>query len=530
MKKAVYLTLIFILTICLSACGGKTQTVNGQTDLNIELIATGWNNMAIPSDYNLNPYKKYIDEKYDCNFTLTVTPDLKTELSKRYSTNKGKKPDVVVFYDEQFNIMKQLYNQGWFVEDYTPYLEQIPNIKGCVSEGTNAYYKLTENGNLIALTIPADAHTWAFRIRKDWVEKYSPTGKNPVTVDELLEMGRNIKKDPQMEGKYLFTAAGDNLGVGYLGNFIYMFSNHAGWYVEDNKATNDILSGAHKKWLDFIRTIYQEGLLDPDFYTQSWAQKRGKLATEKVGLDWYCAEIDEEICWSNKDNLDFSGKWTTLYMPTDTVGVERPAGQFESLDRLFVISKDAAKDETKMNKILKFLNDIVYPSDTYYKLRWGIDIDGYEIGTGKNVQPVLDEKGEETGFYAYFDRLKSGAAKHTNGGLWDYGCFLSNRSDKYIEYLTASTYEKTAYEFIKLYNDAINYNDTKCSKNYSEVLNLNVRITNNLSDLTSEYEIAYIRGSEPYPYEQFVENWKSMGGNTLLESVEQQFRRANYIQ
>lgn len=528
--------LLAILPIMqLASCGGGGKTDGpgggGGDSKSVELLATGWNNMAIPEDYDKNPYKKYIDETYDMDFTLSVTSDLTQELSKRYASAKSKKPDVVVFYKEDFYTMKQLYNQGFFVEDYTPYLDQVPAWKAAMAEGTNASIKFKENGKLISLVQPADAHTWCFRIREDWVEQFSPTGKNPETIDELLAMAENVQNGLG-EGHYLFTSAGENKGFGHLNQFIYMFGDHGSWYVDESgKVNHPILDGTRQKLLDFIKKIWDEGYLDPNYYTQSWGAKRGSLATDKLGLDWYCAEIETELLWSNKDDEEnYSGNWTTLYMPTDTPGVTRTAGEQSSFDRIFVINAETAKNKEKMDKILKFLNDTMYPSETYYKLRWGVDIDGYEIGEGKQIEPVLDkETGEETGFYAYFDRRKSGAAKHTSGGLWDYGCFLSNRGDKYIEYLTAQNYVTSAYEFIELYESAVEYSDNHGSKNYAEILNLNVRLENTLEDLQDEFEIAYVRGRNTYSYEEFVNKWKKAGGSTLMEAVNAQFKAAGFI-
>ncbi|MDY0373837.1 MAG: hypothetical protein RBQ86_06950, partial [Candidatus Izemoplasmatales bacterium] len=152
-------------------------TLYGPNDkIPVEVLLNGWNNVAVSDDYAENPYKLYIDNTYGLDFSLTNTSDLENELAKRYASASAKKPDIIVFYDDYFYTMKTLYNQGFFVDDYTEYLSQIPAWANNMAVGTNPYYKFSENGKLFALPMPpAEAFTWSFKIRKDWVEDYSPT-------------------------------------------------------------------------------------------------------------------------------------------------------------------------------------------------------------------------------------------------------------------------------------------------------------------------------------------------------------------
>ncbi|MFA7045940.1 MAG: hypothetical protein WC172_06745, partial [Candidatus Izemoplasmatales bacterium] len=234
--------------------------------------------------------------------------------------------------------------------------------------------------------------------------------------------------------------------------------------------------------------------------------------------------------WANNDDeTNYSGLWDNLEMPTDTVGITRTSGAMESFSRFIVISQDAAEDSEKMTRILALLNDMAHPSDSYYRIRWGYDIDSYELGEGKDVEMVMDpETNEWTGFYAYFDR-RDDHLKHANGGLWDYGVMNSTREDKVIEYLTAQSYTTSAYEFIRLYNESREYNLANRADNPGEILNLNARLYTTLKDYQSEFEISYIRGTNKITYEQFINNWLGYGGDTILQAVESQFQVAGYI-
>ncbi|MDD4355220.1 MAG: hypothetical protein PHP61_04885, partial [Candidatus Izemoplasmatales bacterium] len=507
-------------------------TLYGPNDkIPVEVLLNGWNNVAVSDDYAENPYKLYIDNTYGLDFSLTNTSDLENELAKRYASASAKKPDIIVFYDDYFYTMKTLYNQGFFVDDYTEYLSQIPAWANNMAVGTNPYYKFSENGKLFALPMPpAEAFTWSFKIRKDWVEDYSPTGENPETVTELLQMAENVKTSLG-DGYYLFTSAGENKGFGNIDQFQFMFGDHNDFYVNDEgEVDHPLFDGSRKKFLDFMKTLVDNDYIDPNFYTQAWGSKRGMLVTGKAGIDWYCANIETEYLWANgNDETNFSGHWDTLEIPTDTVGVTRNSGYTESFSRFIVISAEAAEDAEKMDRILDFLNDMVHPSDSYYRIRWGFDIDSYEIGEGKDVEMVMDPETEEwTGFYAYFDQRKA-HLKHVNGGLWDYGVINSTREDKIIEYLTAQSYTTSAYEFIRLYNEAREYNLANRSDHQGEILNLNARLYTTLNDYQNEFEISYIRGTNTITYEQFINNWLGYGGETILQAVESQFQTAGFM-
>ncbi|MDD4988387.1 MAG: hypothetical protein PHS68_05800 [Candidatus Izemoplasmatales bacterium] len=507
-------------------------TLYGSEDkIPVEVLLNGWNNIPVSTDYQENPYKQYIDNTYGLDFTMTNTADLETELAKRYASASTRKPDVIIFNEDNFYTMKALYNQGFFVEDYTEYLEGIPAWNNNMATGTNPYYKFSENGKLIALAMPpAEAFSWCFKIRNDWVESYSPTGENPETVTELLQMAENVKTSLG-DGYYLFTAAGENKGFGNMENFQFMFGDHNDFYVNDaGDVDHPLFDGSRKKFLDFMKTLFDNGYVDPNFYTQAWGAQTGNIVTGTSGLVWFCANIETVMTWANNDDeTNYSGLWDNLEMPTDTVGITRTSGAMESFSRFIVISQDAAEDSEKMTRILALLNDMAHPSDSYYRIRWGYDIDSYELGEGKDVEMVMDpETNEWTGFYAYFDR-RDDHLKHANGGLWDYGVMNSTREDKVIEYLTAQSYTTSAYEFIRLYNESREYNLANRADNPGEILNLNARLYTTLKDYQSEFEISYIRGTNKITYEQFINNWLGYGGDTILQAVESQFQVAGYI-
>lgn len=517
--------------------GGNGSAGPTATDNIIEFVYDGWSNLPIANSYDNNPYKKYVDETYGFDFRVSLTSDFDNEVPKRFASTKTRRPDVVMYDIWNYTAMKSLYNQGFFIEDYTPYLDRLPRYKSLFESNVAAKAKLTENGNLIALTRPADQPVWMHKIRQDWVDKYAG-GKIPETVNELLEMAKKVKADSTIDSeKYLFTAAGNNKNIGDLKRFQFMFGDYEDWYVtKDKQVSHPILDGTHEKFLNFCRTIWQEGYLYPNFYNQDWQQKKTALFHDGVGIDYYTPAIaTEHILYNNNDETQ-TDIWINMPMPTDTAGVTRNAPTKASFQKLFVINKDVVKNETKFASLLKFLNDMLYPEaeserndSTYMKMRWGVGIDNYTIGEGKEMEPVMRD-GKDTGFVTYYyQKNQKDHARPVNTATWDYGVLMSTTDDKVIEYSSATKYGNSAYNYIDLFNGALEYHKTHSNFNYGEMLNISSKIEGRLTDLVNEFEITYIMGTTKTTYAEFKSQWLQYGGETAQKAAQSQFAAAGLL-
>lgn len=517
--------------------GGNGSAGPTATDNIIEFVYDGWSNLPIANSYDNNPYKKYVDETYGFDFRVSLTSDFDNEVSKRFASTKTRRPDVVMYDIWNYTAMKSLYNQGFFIEDYTPYLDSLPRYKSLFEGNVAAKAKLTENGNLIALTRPADQPVWMHKIRKDWVDKYAG-GKIPATVNELLEMAKKVKADSTIDSeKYLFTAAGNNKNIGDLKRLQFMFGDYEDWYVtKDKQVSHPILDGTHEKFLNFCRTIWQEGYLYPNFYNQDWQQKKTALFHDGVGIDYYTPAIaTEHILYNNNDEKQ-TDIWINMPMPTDTAGVTRNAPTKATFQKLFVINKDVVKNETKFASLLKFLNDMLYPEaeserndSTYMKMRWGVGIDNYTIGEGKEMEPVMRD-GKDTGFVTYYyQKNQKDHARPVNTATWDYGVLMSTTDDKVIEYSSATKYGNSAYNYIDLFNGALEYHKTHSNFNYGEMLNISSKIEGRLTDLVNEFEITYIMGTTKTTYAEFKSQWLQYGGETAQKAAQSQFKAAGLL-
>lgn len=538
MKKVmVFVLAILIVTGCLSGCTGQQRENDERT---IKVLYEGWVNGSVPMDYESNPYKQLIDEKYDVDWQLNLTTDMNNEILKRFSSVSGDKPDVIIFTD--FNKLKSLYDQGFLVKDYTPYLDAMPNIADFYAEHGNEIGSIyTDDGKLMCVMYPNNSSDYNFRIRADWVAQWNSavgTSGNPKTVDELLNMARWVK---QTKGNdyYLLTSAGENKDLGQAKYFMYMFNEHNDWYVNANgELSHPILDGSHKEYLDFMRTIVSEKLIDPDWYTQSWGNHKTNLFKGKVGIDWHTAAISVEYAEGTTE-ANKTGIWTNLEMPTNQEGVIREGANYSQIGGYKIaINKNCSED--KIRKILTIFNDMMWQeteniSDSlYYQLRWGLEIDGYTInkpGKDNELEQIVDAEGNETGFYAYYTMVNKDAHdKATFGSLWDYGVPIQSLMDHVVEYGKMQKYNESAFDYIQLFQDTHAYYEKQTKLNYTDMIRtVSSKLVNNVESIVNEFEINYIQGKNTMSYEEFVQKWLSSGAQQMQSSAEQQLRELGYL-
>lgn len=539
MKKiSAFLLAVVLVLCCVAGCGKQSNTSDEKT---IKVLYEGWVNGAVPMDYESNPYKKLIDETYGVDWQLSLTSDMNNEILKRFSSSHGDKPDVIIFTD--VNKLKSLYNQGFLVEDYTPYLDAMPNISDFYVENRDQIGSIyTDDGKLMCVMYPGDTFAFNFRIRSDWVQEWNTakgTVGNPKTTDDLLDMARWVKQSKGSD-YYLFTSAGENTDLGQIKNLIYMFSEYDSWYVtDDGQLSHPILDGSHKEFLDFMKTVVSEVLIDPDWYTQSWGNHKTNLFNGKIGIDWHSPAIALEYA-EGTTQAQKSGVWTNLEMPTNDENVVRQGMNFSRIGGYKIaINKNCS--EEKIRKILTIFNDMMWQetddieNSLYYQLRWGLNIDGYTIGRtdkANELEKVLDAEGNDTGFYAYYTQVNKDAhAKSKYGSLWDYGVPITSPEDRVIEHGRLQSYNESAYDYIKLFYDTHDYYDRQTKLNYQDMIRTSdPKLVNNVEALVNEFEINYIQGKNSMSYDEFVQKWLSSGAKQMQSSAEQQLRELGYIQ
>ena len=119
--------------------------------------------------------------------------------------------------------------------------------------------------------------------------------------------------------------------------------------------------------LDFISTLIKEELIEPNWYYQNASQKTSTAG--KIGIEWYTGELSEttQAYYTRNNIIDpatgevYNTKdwWETYPVPKDPAspyGGYQPSDGF--LGTIITVSVKAANDAEKMQKIIKFLDDL----------------------------------------------------------------------------------------------------------------------------------------------------------------------------
>lgn len=504
-----------------------------------------------------DPYKKYIADNYGLDVTLVAASDFSTTSQLKFS-NTDDMPDIVAF--ENIDSFRTIYNQGVLLNDWTPYLDKMPNFSSIVNqsdadrpgEPSIARLMLTEKSGLTALWTLPDPPSWSLKIREDWANEFRATeaGANwqPNTPNDLLSFARWIKVNKP--GCYAFSTAGEQTDFGVLGTWIPLMYGAVcqlpwGIYFDENNNVDfGITDGTEKLMLDFIRTIVKEGLIEPNWYYQNASQKTSTAG--KIGIEWYTGEISEttqgyfnrQAQTNNSDPVDTSNWWKTYPVPKDP---SRPYGGFQPSDgflgTIITVSVKAANDEAKMEKIIAFLDDLamtktvnaqgetVYNrSKGYDALRWGIGIeDSLAFQTIENTSRVYLYTGDEG--------VANRSYRSQYPGAWDWGMFFRSKDDGVVQGTSNQTVTKIVNKVIE--HDATTANYTRRMQ-YGGVLKLDSSIISTLTKKMQAFEYEYVNANwneqvSQQKYDTFVADWKKSGGDALLVEAAKQFKNYGWI-
>ena len=310
-------------------------------------------------------------------------------------------------------------------EDWNAYAGDVPTVLREMAD--LAKTALTFDGNLALLASPPNPAIWAFKVRTDWLANLGL--EVPTTPEELLEVARKFTHDdPDGNGKddtYAFTSAGNKMGVGEIRNLLQMYAAEQTFGIKDNAVTHPIVSGDWEQLLMLLRTIVSEKLIDPDWYTISWNDRKPALFAGKYGFSWYPGVLANESENGTGNTGKTIGWWQTMATP---VGSERggmiPDGSLWGVTR--TVSAEAASDAVKMARILRIIEDTAYPNDGFWKLRWGVEIDGFVVNDAGDGWKFMNVQGQ-------VGVNKRGYCDGCNLGLYDWGYSIGSRGDKLIE-------------------------------------------------------------------------------------------------
>lgn len=530
LKKLMAFLLAVVMVLSLVACGNNDQPENNQnaennnqqqnqpenkdqpennepvdkSNVNIELfVVNPWASRPVPE---VDPYAQKVGELFGGNWKLTMASEGETELVTRITAENT--PDLIAF--SSANQLKMFYEEGALLEDWTPYEASMPNFMEAMGS-VNRSLLTSEDGKLIGLGSNIGGQNWGWCIRQDWLDNLNLS--MPTNAEELLNVMRAFTKDdPDGNGKddtYGFTAAGSGGGIGELAKFVMMFSDPNFYVNGSGEVSHAFLDGTYLDFLHFAKTIIDEGLIDPNYYTIGWDERKPDLYAGKYGICYYPpAALMSELEAAGADE-SFINAWTVM----DTCGGKLEAAT-QTSENYFAVSVEAAADPVKMEIICDFLERTTGLTDEFLAVYGGVGIEEGWTATRNDDGTV------------YIYKMNNDTAIKTTTGTFGWGQARMNRTGSLIQGTT-----ETPSEWVSR-GASLSAELDKMDRwsGTFQMLSPDATIAADAGAVAAQFEIQYLMGQKTdADYDAFVKSWLAAGGQDLLDNAIETYKAYGFI-
>ena len=291
-----------------------------------------------------NAHAHTLSENISLNFIWFS--DYQTEVLKRFASDNP--PDLI--FGDLSTVLLPLSENGFTFSDWSPYLKQLPLLYQAQSPQVLEQI-ITADSRIPYLVSPFLFSDSCFFIRKDWLDNLGLS--LPDTPEGLLETARAFTyNDPDGNGTfdtYAFTSNGCGEALGLPVESLQAMWCPTGFFIdEDGSISHPMEHAYYKTYLDYIKTLTDQGLLDPDWYFQSNDQMLQHIFTDdNIGI----AYLPQSFMLLPEYDAN---KWIPLPMPEGN-GMGGRYLRTSPLSYLFTISREASETPEKMAAICRLL-------------------------------------------------------------------------------------------------------------------------------------------------------------------------------
>lgn len=306
--------------------------------------------------------------------------------------NSGDYPDVIGgWLLSQNEIINDGMGDGLYVpidesiKKYAPNMSNILDIKGVRETMT------LPDGHIYTIPYVLDAPAVSFNpyINQKWLDAVKM--KMPTTTDELIEVLRAFKdQDPNGNNKkdeIAFSGAPISTYLGIFAGWFGLPCPSGNFTMVDGKLTFAANTDNFKSAIKFFNQLNDEGLLDPEFFTQDNAQWTAKGNQNLYGVNFAYASVDFVSGLSIGDHTDFV-PLPVLKGPN----VNKPVWQRDTYGNSVLRTQAAVTDKAdNLATIIRWF-DYIFSEE--------ISIQLYNGPLGKTIEKIGDKQ------YREFDRSK----------------------------------------------------------------------------------------------------------------------------
>ncbi|WP_019635817.1 ABC transporter substrate-binding protein [Paenibacillus fonticola] len=290
MKKRVsnLVCLVMVLSMMLAACSQKTGTSGAGGDAggsgdNQPVKISVFAQQESGIDLKTNGVSKYLEENFNIEFDWQIIPTDGAKEKRQISLASGDYPDTYMLtgYIDQFSQADVLkYGEQGVIIPLNDLIDQYaPNIKAALeSNASLRSYVTAPDGNIYGLVAYSECFHCSYPnkmwINTKWLDQLNL--EMPATMEEFKQVLQAFKtKDPNGNGKadeVPLSGSTEDFGVRIvpflMNGFIYNDDNN---YLQLVNGKVDTVANKPewKEGLAYIKSLYDEGLIDPGAFTQN---------------------------------------------------------------------------------------------------------------------------------------------------------------------------------------------------------------------------------------------------------------------
>lgn len=461
----------------------------------ITWLMRGDNNVAENTEM-----EQYLEDKFNIDLQITYISqsDYDTKLNTLIAA--GTLPDI--FYATGQTVLD--LRDADKLADLTPYLNEYgKDILASYEEGELNLPELNAEGGIYGLMKKSGLYVANFHFRKDWLVK---VGKEvPTTLDELYDVLYAFTfNDPDGDGKhdtYGFTAQMDTpktwehifaaFGIPFDQNIT----------LEDGTVTRYVKHPNYLRAIEYLRKLYQDGIMDPDFVATTWVEYAEKLWNNEIGIfgfqsvgpvnNWFPGRYTFEVPEKVEDLFTFAHiAHVDTGLPTGGVKPYADMARFEA-----VVSSECKH----IDKVVELLNWMYYTEEGQNTTCLGIE--------GKMFQWTDKAAGKYERIGEYVDdtiHRAAGAYVYNDKGGWAMNNAVSRTMNVLTQTSQAEEMEiATDYTYISKMLESWGEYGTALKSVEAEML---ANLIASTGDLEAEYA-------------EFMAQWEEEGGLEFEEEA-----------
>lgn len=375
MKKIFLSALVLIVSAAVVFAGGSSESL-GKVEIQ---LATADNTYGLSTDPDLQQSITDLIEEKTGVVVSPIVPPL-SSYSDKIATlvNSGDIPDVFAVSQAMVKV-PQMATRGQIL-DITDYIAASDTIKSMIPSSVLAIPDVGGRNYFVPYNYPKSKGIF---IRQDVMDQYGiELSATPTTEEFLTEMSK--LKGTGIE-PFTFPK--------WVDNFQFFYNSFGAWggiYLKDGKYVDGFQEPEMREALEYLHTLYEEGILNAEFITTENSQMR-----EKVYTGQSAADIDYVTNYINYfQQTAAAGKPTEMHVVYALIGPDGDGGTLNEATQTALCISSKTKNPDAAFKVIETL----VSDPELYSAFYGIGREGFHYTLNENGEITPTDKASNSGY------------------------------------------------------------------------------------------------------------------------------------